>query len=230
MNQTSLIEVKKISKTLRGSGAEIELFKELSCEINYSELAVIFGPSGSGKSTLLHLLAGLELPDRGEILLDGVSLNNKDAEQRAAIRLHQIGIVFQFFNLLPTLTLLENAALPAYLAGVSKKEARAKAEQYLLKVGLRERLYHYPKQVSGGELQRAAVARALINSPRLILADEPTGNLDQKNGEEIIELFQRLVIEDQITVLIVSHDRKLIDAASHTLELIDGRIIKDSKT
>ncbi len=194
----------------------------VSLSISRGEFVTIMGPSGSGKSTLLHLAGGLDLPTSGEVVVDGhatFSLNDTDL---TLLRRNKIGFVFQFFNLIATLTIVENASLPALLGNNRRVEARARAEELLRKVGLGDRLHHYPEELSGGEMQRVAIVRALINDPPLILADEPTGNLDTATGTEILKLLKELSRER--TVVIVTHDEKAAAYGSRMVRLRDGKL------
>jgi putative ABC transport system ATP-binding protein len=182
------------------------------------------GPSGSGKSTLLHLIGGLDRPSGGDLLVDGRLIGQMADDQVTLFRRKKIGIVFQFFNLLPTLSALENVALPLVLDGRSKAEADHQAEILLTKIGLEKRQHHLPEELSGGEIQRVAVARALAFNPPILLADEPTGNLDSKNGEAILALLKRINQEDGCTVVMVTHSQEAARYGDRTIFLRDGRV------
>ena len=203
--------------------------RDVSFSLNSATFTAITGRSGSGKSTLLHLLAGLDAPDSGEISIGGERLVGKSQEALARFRLEHIGLVFQFFNLLPTLTLKENVALAAYLAGQSKQVASKRAEELLAEVELTTQINRQPHEDSGGEIQRTAIARALINNPSVLLADEPTGNLDRTTAEGVLEIFSRMVKERQVTLLMVSHDPIVEQRADTVLHLADGILSSASR-
>ncbi|MGQ9545446.1 MAG: ABC transporter ATP-binding protein, partial [Candidatus Bathycorpusculaceae bacterium] len=196
----------------------------VSFEIEESELVTIFGPSGSGKSTLLHLIGCLDRPDEGEIMIDGSDVLQLSDDALAELRLKKIGFVFQFFNLLPRLTALKNVQLPLTIAGTSEEEALERAKEMLKLVGLEARMNHRPSELSGGEQQRVAIARALINNPKIVLADEPTGNLDTKTGWEIVQLIRELNEKKGQTFVIVTHDPHIAETADRIIHLKDGLI------
>lgn len=210
------------------SFGSLQILKEITLSIHQGEITSIVGPSGAGKTTLLQIIGTLLKPDEGELSIDGVNPFALSAQKQAHFRNKQIGFVFQFHQLLPEFTAAENVAIPAMIAGMSKRQALSEAEQLLTQLGLADRLKHRPAQLSGGEKQRTAVARALINRPTLILADEPSGSLDTQRKEELIELFFEL--RDQLgqTFLIVTHDEDFAQRADRTLSLQDGRIITDT--
>ena len=193
----------------------------VSLRIKDGEYVAIMGPSGSGKSTLLHIMGLLDTPTRGRVLLDGRDVSKLSEGERAVIRRRKIGFVFQAFNLIPHLTVLENVELPLMLDGVPRGERRKKAEEILKSVGLGDRLHHYPSQLSGGQKQRVAIARALINNPSIILADEPTGNLDSKTGEVILDLFDDLHGQGH-TLVVVTHDEEVAERADRVIKIRDG--------
>jgi len=197
----------------------------VSFEIPQGSFVAIVGPSGSGKTTLLGLLAGLDTPSAGEVILDGVALTQLDEDARARLRGEKVGFVFQSFQLIPTLTAEENVQVPLELRG--ERGAAARARELLERVGLGGRLDHYPTQLSGGEQQRVAIARAFSNRPRILFADEPTGNLDGATGERIVELLEALNREDGATVVLVTHDISLAERADRVLRMQDGRIVAD---
>ena len=219
-----LVLLDSISKSF----GSLQILNDISLSIRPSEITAIVGPSGAGKTTLLQIIGTLLKPDRGQLLIDGVNPFALSAQRQAHFRNRQIGFVFQFHQLLPDFTATENVAIPAMIAGMSKKQAIQEAEQMLSQLGLADRLKHRPAQLSGGEKQRTAVARALINRPSLILADEPSGSLDTQRKEELIELF--LELRDQLgqTFLIVTHDADFAQRADRTVSLQDGRIIADT--
>ncbi|MEO0185010.1 MAG: ABC transporter ATP-binding protein [candidate division WOR-3 bacterium] len=205
---------------------DVEALRGVSLEIEENEYLSIMGPSGSGKSTLMHILGCLDTPTKGEYYLENTRVSDYSDAELAKIRNQSIGFVFQNFNLLTRLSALENVALPLIYAGVNKKERIERAEGILKKVGLLERMKHKPNELSGGECQRVAVARALVNNPRIVFADEPTGNLDTKTGKEIMELFDRLHKEGH-TVVIVTHDPNIAQHARRIIKLIDGKIVEE---
>lgn len=204
---------------------EVEALRGVSLEIKENEYLSIMGPSGSGKSTLMHILGCLDTPTRGEYYLEDKKVSDYSDADLARIRNQSIGFVFQNFNLLTRLSALENVALPLIYSGVNRKDRVERAEEMLKKVGLAERIKHRPNELSGGECQRVAIARALINNPKIIFADEPTGNLDTKTGKEIMELFDRLHSEGH-TVVLVTHDPNIAQHAKRVIKLIDGKIVE----
>jgi ABC-type lipoprotein export system ATPase subunit/ABC-type lipoprotein release transport system permease subunit len=206
--------------------AEVDALKNIHLEIEQGEFVALVGPSGSGKSTLLNLLGGLDRPTQGEISVQGVALHSANEEALTRHRRHNIGFIFQTFNLLPALTALENVALPLMLGGMSLSKRKAQAQSLLQRVGLGPRLDHRPTELSGGEQQRAAIARALVNDPQLILADEPTGNLDTSTGAEVMRLLQELNSERGVTLIVVTHDPEVAAYADRVVHLRDGEISK----
>ena len=221
---TPLVTLDSICKSF----GSLQILKEITLSIHQGEITSIVGPSGAGKTTLLQIIGTLLKPDKGELSIGGVNPFALSAQKQAHFRNKQIGFVFQFHQLLPEFTAAENVAIPAMIAGMSKRQALSEAEQLLTQLGLADRLKHRPAQLSGGEKQRTAVARALINRPTLILADEPSGSLDTQRKEELIELFFEL--RDQLgqTFLIVTHDEDFAQRADRTISLHDGRIIADT--
>ncbi len=193
------------------------------------EFVTVMGPSGCGKSTLLNLLGGLDTPTSGSIHLDGTDVSTMSDDELTGVRRRQMGFVFQFFNLIPVLSAVENAALPLTLDGVPSKQARARAEEWLRKVGLGERLNNRPDQLSGGQQQRVAVARALVTDPALLLADEPTGNLDSRSSDEIAQLLKTASTEWGRAILMVTHDPRIAAHADRIVFMSDGRIIDDAR-
>jgi len=202
----------------------VPALRGVSFDVEEGEFLAVLGPSGSGKSTLLHLIGCLDRPDEGEILFEGRNVLILNDDELAELRLKRIGFVFQFFNLLPRLTALENVKIPLALAGISDKEADERARKLLEMVGLGERLNHRPSELSGGEQQRVAIARALINNPKLVLADEPTGNLDTKSGWEIVNLMRKLNEDLGQTFIVVTHDPQIAEVADRIIYLKDGLI------
>jgi putative ABC transport system ATP-binding protein len=216
-----------VRKVYRQGESEIAALDGISLEIPKGAFAVIMGPSGSGKSTLLHLIGGLDRPTRGDLLVDGRLIGQMADDDVTLFRRTKIGFVFQFFNLLPTLTALENVALPLVLDGVAKAEADLRAEALLEKVGLRARKHHLPEEMSGGEIQRIAVARALAFNPPLLLADEPTGNLDSKNGDAVLSLLREINKNDGCTIVLVTHSQEAASYGDRRIVLKDGRVERE---
>jgi putative ABC transport system ATP-binding protein len=218
-----IVKAVALGKQVETGRSRLTILDAVSFEIAAGEAVAILGASGSGKTTLLGLLAGLDLPSSGQVLIDGTDLAMLDEDGRAALRRRMLGFVFQSFQLLPALTALENVMLPMELAGSST--ARESALALLIRVGLAERLDHYPRQLSGGEQQRVAIARAFAGPPRLLLADEPTGNLDSATGEEIVNLMFDLNRERDTTLLLVTHDERLAARCGRRLRLAAGRLL-----
>jgi lipoprotein-releasing system ATP-binding protein len=220
----SLLELEKVRKSFRSGTERLVVLDDVSLSIDSGQSVVIGGESGSGKSTLLNLIAGLESVDAGSIRFDGNPLESGDEARLSAFRSTRLGLVFQFHYLLKDFSALENVMLPAFLAGVPRAAATERAEELLAEVGLSERLSHFPSQLSGGERQRAAVARALINDPDLILADEPTGNLDELNSRRIEESLFMLASEHGTSLIVVTHDRRLFERGDFHYVLRQGRL------
>lgn len=224
---TALIRLNKISKTFLTEDIETRALSEINIEINKGEYVSLSGQSGCGKSTLLSLLGLLDAPTAGSYFLGELDVSSLTRDQRAIIRSEKIGFVFQSFNLISDLTVFENVMLPlTYQSGLAKDEIKNKVNQVLDKVQMSHRKEHYPSQLSGGQQQRVAVARALVNDPTIILADEPTGNLDSKNAEAVLQLFDQLH-QDGATICMVTHDPASAKRASRCLEMFDGQLIKD---
>jgi putative ABC transport system ATP-binding protein len=221
---TFIVEARNVTKSYRLGKISVPALRGVSFDVEEGEFLTIFGPSGSGKSTLLHLIGGLDRPDGGEINVDGSNLLQLGDDELARLRLTKIGFVFQFFNLLPRITALANVELPLAIANSPEKESKEKAKETLELVGLETRMDHRPSELSGGEQQRVAIARALINNPKIVLADEPTGNLDTKIGGEIVQLMRRLNREKGQTFVIITHDATVAENADRTLYLKDGSI------
>jgi putative ABC transport system ATP-binding protein len=225
MNENhGFIRLDGLSKGFREGGQTRGVLRGADAEFARGEFVAIVGKSGSGKSTLLNLISGIDLVDRGDIWVNGQRLTTLNERQRTLFRRHNVGFIFQFFNLIPTLTVWENVILPLELAGVDNGKARRRTETLLEAVGLLDRRDAFPDRLSGGEQQRVAIARAMILNPGIILADEPTGNLDTKTGADIIELMQRLNKERGKTFIIVTHDRRIAEGAERALYLMDGRL------
>jgi putative ABC transport system ATP-binding protein len=219
-----MIELRDVSKTVMSGAEPLTILHPLTLHIPRGQFTAIVGPSGSGKSTLLGLIAGLDAPSSGSVLIDGVDITRLDEDALAKLRGEKIGFVFQFFHLIPSLTAYENVAVPMEIAGAA--DARTRAEALLEEVGLTGRAHHYPSQLSGGEQQRVALARALANDPPLVLADEPTGNLDSTNGRHIMDLLRRIHDSRRTTVVLVTHDAELAALADARLMLRDGRVVE----
>ena len=221
-----MIELEHVGKHFEGK-RNVCALDDVQLSIAKGEMVAIIGPSGSGKSTLLNLIGGLDRPTSGQVRVDGRPLAGLPDDQLTRVRRDTIGFVFQFFNLLPTLTCIENVSLPLHLRGWRRSDAQARARELLTVVQLGERMHHQPEELSGGERQRVAIARALSVYPPVILADEPTGNLDTRTGTEILALFQDLHQRLGTTLLIVTHDMKVAETCQRIISLRDGRIIQD---
>ena len=216
-----MIEIKNITKSF----GSLQVLKGISLHINKGEVVSIVGPSGAGKTTLLQIMGTLDKPDQGEIIIDGTNVSSMSTKKLSDFRNRHIGFIFQFHQLLPEFTAIENIMIPAFIAGKSHREAKKMAEELLGFMGLTDRAMHKPNELSGGEKQRVAVARALINSPAVILADEPSGSLDTKNKEELHQLFFDLRDKFGQTFVIVTHDEELARITDRTIHLKDGQII-----
>jgi putative ABC transport system ATP-binding protein len=219
-----MIELRAVSKTVTSGSEPLTILHPLTTQIPRGQFVAIVGPSGSGKSTLLGLIAGLDAPTSGSVIIDGVDITRLDEDGLARLRGEKIGFVFQFFHLIPSLTAHENVAVPMEIAGVADAAERARA--LLEEVGLTGRAHHYPSQLSGGEQQRVALARALANNPPIVLADEPTGNLDSHNGRHIMELLRNIHQARGTTLVLVTHDAELASQADSRLVLRDGRVVE----
>ena len=219
-----MISLREVSKTVVSGAEPLTILHPLSLDIARGQFIAIVGPSGSGKSTLLGLIAGLDAPTSGDVLIDGVDITRLGEDALAKLRGEKIGFVFQFFHLIPSLTAFENVAVPMEIAGA--RDATPRAQRLLDEVGLTGRAHHYPSQLSGGEQQRVALARALANNPPILLADEPTGNLDSANGRHIMELVRDIHRSRGTTVVLVTHDAELAALADSKLSLRDGRVVE----
>lgn len=222
-----MIEVKNLRKVYRMGDENIVALKKINLTIQKGEICCIFGTSGSGKSTLLNMLAGMEKPSAGEVRIGGIPISRLDEDQLAAFRQRHLGFVFQSYNLLPTMDAAENVAMPLLFQGVSKKQREKAAVDMLKKVGLGHRLHHYPGQMSGGQQQRAGIARAFVAQPAVIFADEPTGNLDTRTTKEVMEMIQGFARQFNQTIVLVSHDPELSRYVDRIVTLVDGEIIRD---
>jgi putative ABC transport system ATP-binding protein len=219
-----LLEARDIKKAYKMGKVMVPALRGVSFKAAKGEFIAVLGPSGSGKSTLMHILGALDRPDEGKAFIDGMDLSALSDDELAEVRLRKIGFVFQFFNLLPRFTAFKNVEIPLALADFSDKESYERAKEVLRLVGLEDRINHRPSELSGGEQQRVAIARALVNSPSIILADEPTGNLDTTTGWEIVQLMRRLSEEKKQTFVIVTHDPALAEVADRMILLKDGLI------
>ncbi|HRH42766.1 MAG TPA: ABC transporter ATP-binding protein [Pyrinomonadaceae bacterium] len=220
-----MIEIKNVTKTVRSGADDLTILAEVSLEIPDGQFVAITGASGSGKSTLLGLIAGLDAPSSGEILIDGQSITAMNEDGLANLRSDKLGFIFQSFHLIPSLTAFENILIPLEIRG--DKNAKERATQLLEEVDLTNRGHHYPNELSGGEQQRVAIARAFANNPKILLADEPTGNLDSRNGQHIFELMTALHDNKKTTLILVTHDQELAEKAERQIRLRDGKVISD---
>ena len=225
---TPVVEARGVYKSYaRGSSPPVEVLKGISLKVQEGEFLAVMGPSGAGKSTLLHILGLLDRPTKGEVVLKGKETNSMGDKERAYLRNRFLGFVFQAHNLLPEFTALENVAIPLIIQGEKVSQAKDKAAYMLEKVGLGARIHHKPCELSGGEQQRVAIARALVHSPSLLLADEPTGNLDQERSIQLIKLLLSLHREQGMTVIMVTHEHQLASMAQRVIRLVDGQLSKD---
>jgi putative ABC transport system ATP-binding protein len=222
----SLVRVRNLDKTYQRGGEELHVLQGLNLEVEKGEFVAFMGPSGSGKTTLLNLLGGLDVPTSGSIAVAGDELTAMSARKVAAWRARHVGFIFQMYNLIPVLTAFQNVELPLLLTKLTKRERRAHVETVLSLVGLSDRRNHYPRQLSGGQEQRVAIARAIVTDPTFLLCDEPTGDLDRKSADEIMELIDRLVHEHGKTVLIVTHDPRAAERAHSVLHLDKGTLVE----
>jgi len=221
-----MLEARELTKTYPSGDATLTVLRDVTFNIPPRAFVAVVGPSGSGKTTLLALLAGLDVPSKGTVSLDGADLGALSEDARARLRGEKVGFVFQSFQLIPTLTALENVRVPLELRGIADSAARAR--ELLARVGLGDRTHHYPAQLSGGEQQRVALARAFANAPKVLFADEPTGNLDQATGARIIELIEQMNREAGTTVILVTHDEALAARATRVIRLADGAVVQDT--
>jgi putative ABC transport system ATP-binding protein len=218
-----MIELKNVTRRYQQGENAVLALDDVSLRIEPEEFVAVTGESGSGKSTFLHLIGGLDRPDAGEVLVNGVVLHTASDKELTQYRARDLGIVFQFFNLLPTLNVLENVCVPLEFQGIKFREATARAREMLKLVGMEKREHHFVHQLSGGEMQRAAIARALVHRPKVLLADEPTGNLDAANAENVLEIFRRIVEERLTTLVVVTHSVEVAETAERRIHLRDGR-------
>jgi putative ABC transport system ATP-binding protein len=224
MKEMPLLVADNLTKIYVSGDARVTALGGVSFSVDKGDFVALMGPSGCGKSTLLHLCGAMDRPSGGSLRLNDRDLSAMGDDELTRVRREQVGFVFQFFNLLPTLTVGDNIALPCLLAGVKEQEAERRARALAERVGISHRLTHYPQQISGGEMQRAAIARALVHQPALLVADEPTGNLDSENGANVLALIAGLNQELGVTVLLATHAADVAEAASHVLRMRDGRL------
>ncbi|MFA5173020.1 MAG: ABC transporter ATP-binding protein [Candidatus Paceibacterota bacterium] len=225
-----MIEIKDVEKTYKTGDFDYQALRGVSFKIKEGEFVAIMGPSGSGKSTLMHILGALDTPTNGSYFLNGKDMSKLTDDELADIRKNQIGFVFQSFNLLPRTSVLRNVCLPLIYAGLSKERREEKAKKALESAGLdKDFFYHLSNQLSGGQIQRVAIARALVNDPAIILADEPTGNLDSKTGEIVLGSFQKLNEEEKRTIILITHESDVAEHAERIIYIKDGVIVEDSK-
>lgn len=220
-----IVRTENLFKIFKSGDQEIKAVDEVNLEIGEGEFLAIMGPSGSGKTTLLNLIGLIDLPTKGKIFFEGEDTSKLKERDLNLLRLKKIGFIFQTFNLLPNLNSLENVIFPMTLAGFPQNFREKRAKELLSFVGLSQRIFHYPRQLSAGECQRVAIARALANQPKILLADEPTGNLDLKSKEEITSLLKKVNLEEKVSVLLVTHDEKIAKTAEKILKMVDGKII-----
>ena len=225
-----MIDCKGITKIYKNGGQETVVLKGVSFKIDSGEFVAIMGPSGSGKSTLMHILGALDTPTSGMYKLDGKDVSKLTDNELASTRRNKIGFVFQSYNLLPRATVLKNVMMPLMYAGVPVQKREEKAKECLMAAGLAEdRWHHFSNQLSGGQMQRVAIARALVNDPAIILADEPTGNLDSKTGEIVLGTFQKLNEEKKCIIVLITHERYVAEHANRIIHILDGEIVQDEK-
>ena len=220
-----ILQMKHIWKKYRVGNVEQTVLKDIDFEISEGEFVSILGPSGSGKTTLMNIIGCLDVASEGEYVLSGRSVSLLNEEELAHVRNKQIGFIFQSFHLLPRVNVIENVELPLIYAKVSRSDRTDRAKSILVRLGLEEKIYNYPNQLSGGQQQRVAIARAMVADPDVLLADEPTGSLDQKTGREIIDIFSKLNLEGK-TIVMITHDHDIARSAGRTVEILDGRLVE----
>ena len=224
-----IVEARAVEKTYDTGKVEVHALRGVDLRVAVGEMVAIMGPSGSGKTTLLNCLSGLDAIDAGDVLIEGAALGTMSDRERTDYRARRMGFVFQFYNLMPVLTAAENVELPLLVARVGAREARARALEALDLVGLAERADHVPDELSGGQRQRVTIARALVNQPAIVWADEPTGDLDSENAQDVMQLMRRLNLEHGLTFLIVTHDIGIGRATDRIVRMVDGRIVEDNR-
>lgn len=226
---SALIQIQNLSKSYYRDGHEIPVLQNININVEQGEYLALMGPSGSGKSTLLNMIAGIDRPSKGEIIIDNISVSEMSESALAKWRANNIGFIFQFYNLIPVLTAFDNVALPLLLTKLSSAERKKHVETALAIVGLGDRMKHYPKQLSGGQEQRVAIARAIVTDPKILVADEPTGDLDRNSAAEILTLLRRLNEEFSKTIIMVTHDPHAAESAKNILHLEKGDLIETTK-
>ena len=224
MQSARILEAQDLRRVYSDGGASVEALRKVNLQLDSGDFVAIVGPSGCGKSSLLHLCGAMDRPSSGTIMFEDEALEQLDDDRLTRLRRERIGFVFQFFNLLPTLTVAENVALPLLLAGTRSQQAEAAADKWIARFGLSARRGHYPQQLSGGEMQRAAIARAVVHRPALLIADEPTGNLDSANGARVLELLRELNNEIRTTVLLATHSQEIAAGAKRVIHMKDGML------
>ena len=224
MSNTPLLQCHELCKRYQEGSVQTDVLRNVTFSLQPGELVAIVGSSGSGKSTLLHLLGGLDAPTSGDVVFDGQSLNAMSSSAKASLRNRELGFIYQFHHLLPDFNALENVAMPLLIGKIGKAEAQQRAREMLAAVGLEKRAHHRPSELSGGERQRVSIARALVNRPRLVMADEPTGNLDARNADAIFELLGELNVRQGTAFLVVTHDLHLAKRLSRQMEMRDGQL------
>jgi putative ABC transport system ATP-binding protein len=225
-----IVELRAVSKGYQEGAQWRDVLADVDASFRHEEIVALLGRSGSGKSTLLNLISGIDLPDGGDVVVAGIAVNRVSERERTLFRRDQVGFVFQFFNLVPTLTVLENLLLPLELSGRTSRQETERAAELLDRVGLADRLSSYPDKLSGGEQQRVAIARALVHEPRIVLADEPTGNLDLETGQSVLELLDNLVRNTGKTMIMVTHSRQVAGLADRLMTLREGRLVEMDRT
>ncbi|MFL6589753.1 MAG: ABC transporter ATP-binding protein [Chthoniobacterales bacterium] len=229
-DKAGLISLKNVTREYRSGDRTVHALEDVSLEIARNEFVAVTGPSGCGKSTLIHLLAGLDKPTAGEIVVNGLALHTANDAALTQFRRREVGLVFQFFNLMPTMNVMENVSLPLLLQGIAPVESERRAQELVELVGLGPRAHHFVHQLSGGEQQRTAIARALVHNPSLVIADEPTGNLDSHAAASVMELLGKIGAQSRTTLIVVTHSDEVARAASRRVEMRDGGIVGDSGT
>jgi putative ABC transport system ATP-binding protein len=229
MQIPAVVELENLEKSYRLGKVTVNALRGVTLKLGQGEFMVIMGPSGSGKTTLLNIIGTLDKPTSGRALVDGEDITRMNDGQLTKLRRHKIGFVFQFHNLIPVLTALENVELPMITSGVKRRASRDRATELLSRVGLQDRTDHLPDELSGGEQQRVAIARALVNHPRIVLADEPTGDLDMKTGFEIVQLLHGMAKQESASVVVVTHDPVVAERADRLVEMRDGRIMENAR-
>ncbi|MBN9118287.1 MAG: ABC transporter ATP-binding protein [Planctomycetes bacterium] len=230
-----MLKAENLQKTYRRHAVQVQVLNDLNLEVRTGEFLSIVGASGSGKSTLLHLLGTLDAPDRGRIFLDGKRIDDLPARERDWLRNRTFGYIFQFYHLLPELNMLDNVLMPAYIGHSllnwwqTRRQWRRRAEELLKKVGLAHRIKHRPRELSGGEMQRTAIARALLMNPRVLLADEPTGNLDVESGGEIVRILRDVNRAEGVTIVMVTHNTEIVSATDRVVRMVNGVVIDDTQ-